>query len=184
MISQASRLFALLLLLTAGGCTGGSATGNDPPELIYGRLGMSEGRFLKPRAIAIDQADRIYICDTTARIQVFDTTGKYLRGWQTPVWANGRPTGLGVDRGGRILVPDTHYYRVLIYSDSGELLQTIGGTQGPGPGEFGWVTDCEQDAEGNLYVSEYGEWDRVQKFTRDGKFIRQWGGHGVERGQF
>ncbi len=41
-----------------------------------------------------------------------------------------------------------------------------------------------QDSQGNLYVSEYGEYDRIQKFTPDGKFLLQWGGHGSDPGQF
>ena len=55
---------------------------------------------------------------------------------------------------------------------------------GQGPGEFGLVTDVVRDADGNYYVSEYGEYDRIQKFTPDGKFMLQWGGHGTEPGQF
>ena len=41
-----------------------------------------------------------------------------------------------------------------------------------------------QDKQGNYYVSEYGEFDRIQKFSPDGRFIRQWGGHGYKPGQF
>jgi sugar lactone lactonase YvrE len=83
-------------------------------------------------------------------------------------------------------VADTHYYRILTYTPQGEMLThaTLGGTLGQGPGEFGFVTDAVRDAAGNYYVSEYGEFDRVQKFTPDGNFIRQWGGHGDEPGHF
>ena len=83
-----------------------------------------------------------------------------------------------------MLVADTHYFRVLIYSRVGELLEQIGGTEGPGPGEFGFVTDVVDDRFGNLYVSEYGEYDRIQKLAPDGTFLMQWGGHGSEPGQF
>ena len=55
---------------------------------------------------------------------------------------------------------------------------------GHGPGEFGLVTDMVEDKAGNYYVSEYGEYDRVQKFDHDGKFILQWGTHGEDPGQF
>jgi sugar lactone lactonase YvrE len=123
----------------------------------------------------------------TARIQVFDADGKYIRGWQTPEHHTGRPTGLTFDTiDGNLLVADTHYYRVLTYTAAGELLpdRTLGGTMGQGPGEFGLVSDVVRDAEGNFYVSEYGEYDRVQKFTPEGKFILQWGGHGTDPGQF
>jgi DNA-binding beta-propeller fold protein YncE len=66
----------------------------------------------------------------------------------------------------------------------GKLLWKIGGTQGSRPGEFGLVTDAVQDRDGHFYISEYGEFDRIQKFTEDGEFLLQWGGHGSQPGQF
>ena len=71
--------------------------------MIWGRFGYSDGRFNKPRAIAIDAKDQLYIVDMTARIQVFDTDGNFVRKWQTPASENGRPTGLSIDRQGRIM---------------------------------------------------------------------------------
>jgi sugar lactone lactonase YvrE len=152
--------------------------------MVWGRHGSSDGRFQKPRAMTIDAQDQLYVVDMTARIQVFTAEGQFLRSWETPVHTNGRPVGLGIDREGNVLVADTHYARVLIYTPEGELLRTIGGRNGTGPGEFGFVTDALQDSQGYYYVSEYGEYDRIQKFTRDGEFISEWGGHGTEPGQF
>jgi hypothetical protein len=34
--------------------------------------------------VAIDAQDNLYLVDMTARIQVFDAEGNYLRGWETP----------------------------------------------------------------------------------------------------
>ncbi len=155
-------------------------------DLVWGRRGLSEGRFQKPRAMAIDKNDHLYIVDMTARIQVFDADGNFIRSWQTPAHEQGRPTGMSIDRDGNLVVADTHYYRVLFYTPEGVLLtdRTLGGTKGNGPGEFGLVTDIVEDSHGNYYVSEYGEFDRVQKFTHDGKFILQWGSHGDQPGQF
>ncbi len=174
-----------LLTAAAGGCTAG-ASADAPPEKVWGRLGGGDGQFSKPRAMAIDAADRLYIVDMTARIQVFDVDGHFIRGWQTPEHTNGRPTGLTIAPDGNLLVADTHYYRVLTYTPDGELVEpaTLGGTMGQGPGEFGFVTDAVRDAEGNYFVSEYGEFDRIQKFSPDGEFIHQWGGHGSQPGHF
>lgn len=153
-------------------------------ERVWARRGISEGRLQKPRAIAIDAQDRVYVVDMTARIQVFDPAGHYLFGWQTPEHELGKPVGLGIGKDGQLLVADTHYHRILIYSPAGELLQTIGGTPGREPGQFGLVTDVVQDSQGNYYVGEYGEYDRIQKLSADGRFLRQWGGHGSEPGRF
>ncbi len=155
-------------------------------EKVWGQQGVGDGRFEKPRAIAIDGEDRLYIVDKTARIQVFDADGNYLRSWRTPVWKNGKPSGLSFDHEGNLLVADTHYFRMLVYTPQGKMLdqRTIGGEEGLEPGKFGFVTDVVEDSQGNYYIAEYGEFDRVQKFSPDGKFLMQWGGHGSEPGEF
>lgn len=179
------RLACLFALVAWVGCV---PAGGDsgPAELIWGRQGEQPGELHKPRAIAIDPQDNLYIVDMTARIQVFDSQGKYLRGWRTPLAEQGRPTGLGFDREGRLMVADTHYFRVLFYQPDGKLVEpdTIGGTFGREPGQFGFVTDVVQDSQGNYYVAEYGDYDRIQKFTRHGQFVYQFGSHGSEPGQF
>jgi DNA-binding beta-propeller fold protein YncE len=174
-----------LVAAALSGCSEAPASGGRL-EKVWGRLGISDGRFQKPRAMAIDDQDHLYIVDMTARIQVFDREGTFLRVWQTPEHASGKPTGLTIAPDGILLVADTHYYRVLSYTQEGELLPdlTLGGTMGQGPGEFGLVTDAVRDAAGNYYVAEYGEYDRIQKFSPDREFILQWGGHGAEPGQF
>ena len=181
-----NRRQLLIVVLLAGllpGCVDeGSSIGRL--DAVWGRRGISEGRLQKPRAMAIDADDNLYIVDMTARVQVFTREGEYLRGWQTPLFANGKPSGLSFDRDGNLLVADTHYYQMLIYSPLGELLGKIGGTHGNGPGEFGFVTDAVQDSQGNYYIAEYGEFDRIQKFTKDGQYVLEWGGHGPEPGQF
>lgn len=155
-------------------------------ELVWGKDGTRPGELHKPRAMAIDDQDQLFIVDKTARIQVFDRDGNFVRGWQTPESYHGKPTGLSFDGDGNLLVADTHYFRVLRYRPDGTLLEdaTLGGTFGQKPGEFGLVTDAVTDSLGNLYVSEYGDYDRIQKFSPAGEFIMEWGGHGSEPGQF
>ena len=150
-----------------------------------GSHGIKPGHLHKPRVAAFDAQDQLYLADLTDRIQVFDRDGKYLRGWRTPEFNVDGPSGLTVDRLGRLLVADTHFYRVLVYSSDGELLFQIGdGVQGTTPGRFGYPTDVVIDRAGNFYVAEYGENDRIQVFSPEGKWLRQWGGHGYEPGEF
>lgn len=170
------------LVLALAGC--GVAT-DSAPEAVWGIHGTRAGWLQKPRVAAFDAADQIYIADLTDRIQVFDRDGKFLRNWRMPALNVDGPSGLTVDRWGRVLVADTHFYRVMVYSRDGELLMQIGdGVQGTEPGRFGYPTDVVCDKAGNFYVSEYGENDRVQVFSPEGKWLRQWGGHGDEPGQF
>ncbi|HEY2883333.1 MAG TPA: NHL repeat-containing protein [Pirellulales bacterium] len=182
--SHWSALAALsLCLLALAGCNRDQSSIGSLDK-VWGRRGLSDGRFQKPRAMAIDKHDNVYVVDMTARIQVFDTDGNFLRFWETPAHENGRPTGMSIDRDGNLGVADTHYFEVLFYSPEGKLLRKIGPDHGPGPGQFGLVTDVVEDSKGNYYVSEYGELDRVQKFSHDGKFLLQWGTHGDGPGEF
>ena len=180
---------AALGALTSGCVPAGNA---GQPDLVWGRRGLSDSRFLKPRAMAIDAQNQLYIVDTTGRIQVFDDDGGLLRSWSTPEAVNGRPTGMAVQKRNskdgqpRLLVADTHYYQMLVYTLEGELIEDekIGGVAGFAPGEFAFVTDAVSDDDGCFYIGEYGDNDRIQKFDPDGKFMTQWGSTGSEPGQF
>ena len=174
-----------IILTSAVGCVDSTIAPSDSVS-VWGRRGLDDGRFLKPRAVAIDQQENLYIVDMTGRIQVFDDQQQFLRGWRTPAIKMGKPCGMTVSNDNVLMVADTHYHRVLFYQPDGTpiLERTIGGTQGMGPGEFGYVTDVIQDSKNNYYVSEYGEFDRIQKFSPEGEFLFQWGGRGSENGQF
>jgi DNA-binding beta-propeller fold protein YncE len=170
-----------ILLVALAGCGGSSAT----PELVWGKRGVQGGDLVKPRAIAIGPDDRIYLVDWTARIQAFDRNGKYLDvTWTTPDYRNGRPSGLSVDADGNIVVSDSHYHSVRVYTPDGTLLKTIGGNPGSEPGQLSYVSDALRDAEGNFYVSEFGDNQRISKFDPDGKFLKCWGSPGSDEGQF
>jgi DNA-binding beta-propeller fold protein YncE len=161
--------------------------GGDParPELVWGKRGVRPGDFARPRAIAIDGQDHLYVVDFTARIQVFDRDGRFLGPcWSTPDYRNGRPSGLSIDRDGNLLVSDSHYNCVRIYSPDGVELRRLGGEAGSGPGQLGYVSDVVQDADGFYYIAEFGENQRITKLDLDGRFLTYWGSPGAEPGQF
>jgi DNA-binding beta-propeller fold protein YncE len=158
----------------------------DQPEIVWGRKGIQPGDLARPRAIAIGAHDHLFIVDFTARIQVYDRDGNYLgHTWTTPDYRNGRPSGLSIDRDGNLLVSDSHYHCLRIYSPEGyELRKPIGGEAGTGPGQLGYVSDAVQDKDGNFYVAEFGENHRITKLALDGQFLKSWGEAGTEPGQF
>ncbi len=174
--------FAIVALLAAlAGCNGSGSS----PELVWGKRGVQPGQLVKPRAIAIGPDDRMYLVDWTARIQAFDRHGKYLNvQWTPPDFRNGRPSGLSVDAKHNVIVSDSHYHAVRVYSPEGKLLQTIGGEPGTEPGQLGYISDALRDEAGNFYASEFGEIQRISKFDPDGKFLKCWGTGGTEQGQF
>jgi DNA-binding beta-propeller fold protein YncE len=179
-----SRRKQAALVLLLGALTG---CGTDPyvPERVWGKRGVQNGDLVKPRAIAIDAHDRIFLVDWTARIQVFDRDGNYLGPtWTTPDYRNGRPSGLSIARDGNLLVSDSHYHCFRTYSSDGKLRRTFGGEGGTKPGQLSYVSDVVQDEDGFFYVAEFGENQRVSKFDADGRFVKCWGSEGTEPGQF
>jgi hypothetical protein len=101
-----------------------------------------------------------------------------------------RPLGMAVGPNCDIYVTDLSD-RVSQYSPDGKLVRRWGGI-GIDPGKFHFETRYpegnDQGAiavgpDGNVYVSDSGNW-RVQVFSAEGSFIRQFGSQGKGDGQF
>lgn len=164
-------------LLWAGG--GRSAAGH-----VWGRKGQLPGDLSRPRAATII-GDHLFVVDFTARVQRYDLDGNHTGvTFTTPDFRNGRPSGLGTGRDGHLLVADSHYHTVRVYDVEGNQLRQFGGNAGDQPGQFGYVSDVVQDADGYYYVSEFGQNDRVTKLAPDGQVVGCWGRSGVEPGNF
>jgi DNA-binding beta-propeller fold protein YncE len=182
-----SLVRALLLTLGMVASLAGCGGERPAPDRVWGRKGVQNGDMVRPRAIAIDGKDHLYIVDYTARIQVYDRDGRYLGPtWTTPDYRNGRPSGLGIDRNGNLLVCDSHYSCVRVYSPEGKELRCLGGKAGPNPGQLGYVSDVVQDADGYYYLTEFGSDSnqRITKLDSQGRFVKCWGRMGTEPGEF
>ncbi len=154
------------------------------PEAIWCETGTGPKQVVYPRGIAYKSSDdTFFIVDRVARIQHLDRAGNYLNEWQMPEWQLGKPVGLTVGPDGNLWVPDTHYHRVMVYSPDGKNLRSFG-KLGQGPGEFIYPTDIAFDFAGRIYVSEYGDNDRISVFDRDANFLYQIGCFGQGDGEF
>jgi hypothetical protein len=184
---QACLRAALPIILAAvSGCVPDDPANVPPldPILMFGSPGHSLGQFGYPRAIDVDrERGVIYIIDKTARVQRFGFDGRPQLQWQLPEKEMGKPTGISVAPDGRVFVPDTHYFRVIVYDTDGRELMRFG-EFGTGPGQFIYLTDVAFGPNGRLYVSEYGGNDRVQVFSSEGEYLFGFGSLGAERGQF
>ncbi len=159
----------------------------EAAEVIGGR-GVGPGQFNKPRSLACDREDNLYVADVTGRIQKFDREGRFLRQWQMPVTDLGKPKGMGLDPEGRVLVVEPHYMRVNHFDGEGRLsLQW--GTRGTNAGSFILPRSVAVNSRGEYFLSEYTVVDRVQRFDprREGgapAFALAWGEPGDKPGQF
>ena len=177
-------LFALLIVATALTALAFRSGLGGAAERTWGRRGVLDGEFVRPRAATI-AGDKLFVVDFTARVQSYTLDGEHAGvTFTTPDFRNGRPSGLSTDNDGNVLVADSHYHMVRIYSPEGVELKTFGGSSGTEPGQFGYLSDCVQDVDGNYFVSEFGQNDRITKLDSQGKFLMCWGKNGTGEGEF
>jgi DNA-binding beta-propeller fold protein YncE len=176
-------LARLMLVLAAGLATGSSCRDRAEPLEVWLTTGMGPAQVVYPRALAYRPADQsLVVIDRMARVQRIDREGKFITAWRMPDHALGKPTGVSVGPDGNIYVPDTHYHRVIVYTPDGTEIRRWG-RAGRGPGEFIYPTDVAFDATGRVYVSEYGDNDRIQVFDGEGNYLREFGQFGEGDGE-
>jgi len=180
--ARAGRLLAIIAVFVslAGGCDDRSV-----PRAVWCETGTGPGRLVYPRGIAYSRRDDcFFVVDRTARIQRLDSGGKPLLEWRMPEWQQGKPVGLAAGPDGNVYVADTHYSRVMVYSPVGKLLRQWG-SLGRGPGQFIYPTHVAFDSARNIYVSEYGDNDRIQVFDPTAsRVLRTIGRFGQGDGEF
>lgn len=156
-------------------------------EILGGR-GVGPGQFNKPRSVACDRDDNLYVADVTGRIQKFDREGRFAGQWQMPVTDLGKPKGMGLDPVGRLLVVEPHYMRVNHFDAQGRLALQWG-VRGTNAGSFILPRSIAVNSRGEYFLSEYTVVDRVQRFDPSPGggapvFGHAWGGPGDGPGQF
>jgi len=174
-------LVFICLLLTACGPSGDPAL--DVKSFRYQVMPAAGATLPTPRAIALGNNGELIVLDKAGRVLIFSDTGELKRQWWMPEYQKGMPEGACLMKDGRIAVADTHYSRVVIFDQEGNV-DSMFGTYGEGPGQFIYPVKVVEDDAGFLYVVEYGGNDRVQKFKPDGTFVLQFGGFDSTPGKF
>jgi sugar lactone lactonase YvrE len=143
-----------------------------------GSVTSLEFKFKMPFGLAVDSKENLYVVDRGEPIvrvfspqldPLFSFGGKDLT----------EPIRIAVDEErGRIYVSDRKVHQVKVFTLSGELIQSIGGTA-PGEidGYFYRPNGLAIDRAGNLYVCDHLN-ARVQVFDPSGKFLRKFGTRG------
>jgi tripartite motif-containing protein 71 len=169
----------------------------------WGTTGSGAGQFDAPSSIATDADGNVYVGERdNERIQVFDSSGEFLRmwGWGVDTGANAfqictsscqagiegsgigqldNPFGLDIAPNGNLYVADQGNDRIQIFTPSGN---PVGGwgVSGTAEGQFTNPGAITTDPMGNVYVADTSN-NRIQKFTSAGSFVRTWG-WGVDNG--
>jgi sugar lactone lactonase YvrE len=115
---------------------------------------------------------------------VFERDGRFIGSWGEDLFK--APHGIWISPDDEIYTTDTEDHTVRRFSLSGELLQTWGTVDEPGPpGQpFNQPTRAVLSQSGEMYVSDgYGQ-SRVHRMTLDGEAIVSWGAPGAGPGEF
>jgi ABC-type Fe3+ transport system permease subunit/DNA-binding beta-propeller fold protein YncE len=189
---HASRItFLTAPMLLLAGCVPKSPSNETslPSQIfnqvqVIGHRGVGVGELNKPRSVAVDKQDNLYVVDMTGRVQKFSPNGVFLLSWQMPQTDLGKPKGMGRDHDGNIIVVEPHYQRVNHFSPEGKLLAQWG-AKGTNAGQFMLPRAVAVNSRGQIYVSEYGTAERVQQFELPGfKFLNSFGRAGTTPGEF
>lgn len=153
----------------------------------WGKLGSGPGEFSQPHSIAVDSQGRVYVADrNNARIQVFDSEGRFLDEWKnlitpwylviTPddaIYVCGSSPMLWSDvpESQAALATPPKDQLVMRLDPDGRVRQLWTFPKGElgqeRPGELNWVHTMDVDPDGVLYMGDV-QGRRAQKFVPAG----------------
>jgi sugar lactone lactonase YvrE len=176
----------------------------NPYHTIANWAKLPEGRTMgSTSAVVPDHKGHIWVAERCgvnscagsdlAPVLEFDQSGKLLKSFGAGMFIF--PHGICLDKDGNLWITDGQGkdgkgHQVFKFSPDGKVLMTLGkaGVAGDGPDTFNQPNAVAIAPNGDIFISDGhtpGRGNaRVLKFDKNGKFIKQWGGHGSEPGQF
>ena len=139
------------------------------------------GKIQEPNAIAIGPDGKFYVADKKRHgVIVYGADEEYLAAWGRPDQVD----PVAVAATDKVLyVCDIKDHEIEVWdAATGAYLRSIG-KRGTAPGEFYIPDQIRLDREGNIYVTDTGNF-RVQKLSPEGQPLQQIGGFGLGLGQF
>ena len=139
--------------------------------------------------VDVDAHDNVYVFhrNPSMPIMAFDNHGKFLRAWGQGMFKTNH--FLRVDHSGFVWVTDRGDMQAFKFNSEGKQLLTLGkkGVLGDNNSQdtFNGMADLAVAKNGDIFIADgEGPNTRVVKFSKDGKFIKWWGGKGTDPGQF
>ncbi len=175
---------------------------SNPYQLVAGWAKMPAGRtFGSVIGAGVDRAGNIWAFErcggdtcagsNLAPILQFDASGRLLKSFGAGEFIF--PHGFYVDRDGNIwttdgMGKDGKGFQVTKFSPDGRVLLRLGkaGVSGNAPDTFIYPSAVVTGANGDIFVADGHGADtggRIMKFSRDGRFIQQWGKKGTGPGE-
>jgi len=179
---------------------------NDLPQPYrttrdWGELPASMKKWPAVTAVEVGQDGAIYVVERCADnscegrseppILKYSPQGKLLKAWGEGMF--NFPHGATIDPQGNLWVTDARGangkgHQAIKFDPDGKILMTLGkaGVSGSGPDLFDQPTDLVVAPTGDIFVTDShrnGTNNRVVRFSKDGKFIKEWGSKGSGPGQ-
>jgi sugar lactone lactonase YvrE len=129
-------------------------------------------------------------------VMLFDPNGKVIKSfgsglitWPHGIYVDADDNVWIADAVGYAPVPEGVGHTIMKFSPDGELLMRLGkeGVAGDGIDEFNKPSDMLVAPDGSIFVADghdAGGNNRIMKFDKNGKFLKQWGSVGGDHGQF
>lgn len=139
------------------------------------------GKIKTPNSIKRDEQGVTYVADKDRQaVLIYGPDEEFVKALGRP--GETEPVDIAIGAKGLYVLNYKNSKVELWDRENGKLLSSIG-SQGIAPGQFYFPTHLVLDAQGNIYVTDTGNF-RVQKFSPDGKFLMQIGAHGDSLGKF
>jgi len=139
--------------------------------------------------VDVDSDDNVYVLHRNAAmpVMVFDRHGKFLRSWGEGLFQTTH--FLRVDDSGNVWITDRGSMQAFKFDSAGKLLLTLGKkgvvADNNSQDSFNGMADIAIAKKGGLFIADgEGPNTRVVKLSKDGKFLKWWGGKGTGPGQF
>jgi peptidylamidoglycolate lyase len=204
--NKVSVFILLVIFFIACNNTGNTDTKNSSKrlpkyELVKDWPQLPKGYILSQvTGVGIDFSQNIFLFHRTGRqwtepfpdslissntiLMLNRQTGKMMNSWGANLFI--MPHGLTVDKDNNVWVTDVALHQIFKFSHDGKLLMKLGVANIPGndSSHFNLPTDVAVAGDGSFYVSDgYGN-SRVVKFSKEGKYLFEWGKKGDKPGEF
>ncbi len=147
---------------------------------VWGSRGTAPGEFNEPRDVAVDAEGHLYVADTgNRRVQVFDSEGQFITGWNGGKDEFVEPLALVVDSRGDLYVLDSEPGWIYRFSADGTPLGRFAGPDA----RFFHPRGLAIDEADRLYVADTGGC-RVVVYNTAGERLGQFGRKGGGPGEF
>lgn len=136
-------------------------------------------------AISMNHNEQILVLQRSQPfLHIFTKEGEWVDSWENETIVDAHYLHITSD--GRVIVVDRDQHRLVIFNQTGEIIDIIGDAENPGNlgAPFNHPTDLTETKSGHFYVADgYGN-SCVHHFDENWNLLHTWGEKGVEKGAF